>query len=229
MHMRRVRYLPISYSQLSCHPEYSTRIQCDQIRGPVPTQSPICHQQCQQTGILHSHCKHCKHRQIHIYSIVYHGWNAFHSVNLVSTHLNVIFFTVCPLNGLLLSVRDINFWCSKSYRSTVPSLRPAANKNSNGWNLMLVTGDACSWNSIIFFCVRMSQMITEPSVPADAIHDPSGENFTELTLAIWPRYFSMHESLLRTSHSRTVVSLLPDATYSPYGWKSNVRTLFMWP
>lgn len=75
---------------------------------------------------------------------------------------------------------------------------------------MHVTGDACSWNSIIRCWVRMSQMITDPvsdilkyrskqntyhhlpSVPADAIHDPSGENLTEFILAICPRYLYMH-------------------------------------
>lgn len=77
--------------------------------------------------------------------------------------LNVMHLTVWPLNGLLPSVREINFCFSKSYKSTVPSFRPAANKNSNGWNVMQVTGDACSWNSMIFFLVRISQMITEPN------------------------------------------------------------------
>jgi hypothetical protein len=39
-----------------------------------------------------------------------------------------------------------------------------------------------------------------PSVPALAIHEPSGENFTELTLAMCPRYFFMH-SLFFVSHN----------------------------
>lgn len=39
-----------------------------------------------------------------------------------------------------------------------------------------------------------------PSVPADAIHDPSGENLTELQLLRCPRYFLMH-SLFFVSHN----------------------------
>lgn len=71
-------------------------------------------------------------------------------------------FTVLELNVFCVSDRETNFLLSKSYKSTEPSFRPAANRNSNGWNCMHVTGDACSWNSMIRCWVRMSQIITDP-------------------------------------------------------------------
>lgn len=80
----------------------------------------------------------------------------------MSTHLNVIHFTVLDVNEFFVSERDTSFLLSKSYRSTEPSFRPAARRNSNGWNWMHVTGDACSWNSMIRCWVRMSHMITDP-------------------------------------------------------------------
>lgn len=81
---------------------------------------------------------------------------------LISSHLNVIHFTVLDVNVFFVSERDTSFLLSRSYKSTEPSFRPAASRNSNGWNWMHVTGDACSWNSMIRCCVRMSHMITEP-------------------------------------------------------------------
>lgn len=66
------------------------------------------------------------------------------------------------------------------------------------------------------------------SVPAEAMQVPSGWKATELTYPLWSSYTRMH-CRVATSHTRTVLSSLPETARRPSGLKQQLRTQLLCP